>query len=506
VGSRFGKLQAKCSQINHVTCKSGSELFISGLKFAGFRHLSVRQLTSQPDCPRVALAARLCNKSLITKRRNHGNSGSTGRSSEGKGRTMKGMIKAALAMSVSMIAANAYAGGFINSSQSTVLNGLAYAGAAAPGSSSAASLFYNPATMTGFRGLTIDTNYTFGLPSSKATGTTNLGNLGRATTANYAMNYFVPASYVVYQINESLWAGISINSTYGNSTKANRDWVGSFAASTTKLRVITATPSLAYKVNEMLSIGAGIQLQYISARQTVQIPPAGVAGAGIEKADGFAVGFTLGATFTPWKGTQIGLGWRSGTDQDVEGTTRFGGAQANNSNGTLHLPNRVNLSLRQTVTQQLDILASVEWQNWGRIGHAKLNNPANPALAVLPFGYKDGWFFSLGAEYRFNQQLTLRAGIGYEISPVTDQIRRLSLPDSDRLWLSAGFSYQVTDRFTLNASYSYLHFQKANITQALGGGLVFTGQSKQNAHLLSVGLTSRIGAPPPREEPLTRKY
>jgi long-chain fatty acid transport protein len=422
---------------------------------------------------------------------------------------MKGMFRLALAASASLLSMQAMAGGFINSSQSSVFNGMAYAGAAAPGSSSAATLFYNPATMTGFTGLTLDTNYTFGIPSIKQTGTTNLGALGRPTSANYGMNYFVPASYVVYQLTPALWAGMSLNSTYGNSTKPNQVWVGSFAASTTRLRIITATPSLAWKVNEMFSIGAGMQIQYASVRQTAQVPPLGLAGAGIEKADGWAVGLTLGATFTPWKGTQIGLGWRSFTDQEVAGTSFLGPLVSTSSNGKLNLPNRLNLSLRQSVTQQLDILASVEWQNWARIGNARLNNPPpgpGAALAVLPFNYRDGWFFSLGGEYKATQALTLRAGIGYEITPLTDAVRRVSLPDSDRLWLSTGFSYQATDRFTLNASYTYLHFAKANITQALGGGLIYTGTSKQNAHLLSIGLTSRWGGGPKQEDPLVRKF
>lgn len=424
---------------------------------------------------------------------------------------MKGIMRAALAASVSVLAANAYAGGFINSSQSTVFNGMAYAGAAAPGSSSGATLFYNPATMTSFRGFTMDSNYTFGLPSSRATGSFNNPGLNAALpgSGKYDKNYFVPATYLIYQINERLWAGLSINSTYGNQTKSDGLWRGSLLASTTKLRIITATPSVAYKINDMFSIGAGVQIQYTSARQMVNFP-AGLGlptpGAGIEKADGWGVGFTLGATFTPWKGTDIGLGWRSFVDQEVEGNTRFGPFTSTTSKGKLNLPNRVNLSLRQAINEKLDILASVEWQNWGRIGHTRLNNPANAALAVLPFGYKDGWFFSLGAEYKATDKLTLRAGVGYEISPVTDQVRRLSLPDSDRLWLSAGLSYDVSERFTVNASYSYLHFAKADITQTLVPGVVFTGQSKQNAHLLSIGLTSRWGAPPKKEEPLVRKF
>lgn len=425
---------------------------------------------------------------------------------------MKGLFRLALAASASMISMQAMAGGFINTSQSTVFNGMAFAGAAAPGSTSAATMFMNPATMTGFRRFTMDSNYTFGIPTTRITTTSNNAGynaLFSGRSGDVGLDYFVPASYIVFPFSEQLYFGVSLNTTYGNSTKAADVWQGSLFASTSKLRVLTATPSVAYKFNEMWSFGVGLQIQYATARQVARWPgppitPVG-GGVGITSADGWGVGFTAGLTFTPWKGTQIGLGWRSFIDQTIEGSTVFGPFTSTNSKGTLHLPNRVNLSLRQTVTEKLDILASVEWQNWGRIGNAALTNPADPALAVLPFNYQDGWFFSLGGEYKVSDALTWRAGIGYEISPVTDAVRRYSLPDNDRLWLSTGFTYTWSDRFSLNASYSYLHFKKAPISQSLGP-LIVRGEAKADAHLLSIGLTSRWGEGLKREEPLVRKF
>ncbi|MCA3514288.1 MAG: hypothetical protein IOC96_13885, partial [Rhodobacter sp.] len=70
---------------------------------------------------------------------------------------------------------------------------------------------------------------------------------------------------------------------------------------------------------------------------------------------------------------------------------------------------------------------------------------------------------------------------------------------------STGFTYTWSDRFSLNASYSYLHIKKAPISQSLGA-LTVTGESKADAHLLSIGLTSRWGEGLKREEPLVRKF
>lgn len=418
-------------------------------------------------------------------------------------------LRTALALTTSLAALGAaQAGGIINSSQSSVFNGTAYAGAAAPGSSSAATMFMNPATMTSFTRFTIDSNYTFGMPQTKINGGFNAGppTAFSRSSGDVGMDYFVPATYVIYPVNDRLVLGVSLNTTYGNTTKAPGFWQGSFLAATSKMRITTLTPSVAYRINDMWSVGVGLQVQYASARQFAFPSGPLASAAGISSADGWGFGFTAGVTFTPTKTTQIGLGWRSFVDQNLSGTTVFPPAlTSSNSKGKLNLPNRINLSLRQTLSEKFDLLASVEWQNFGRIGHARLDNPASPALAVLPFGYSDGWFFSLGGEYKATSALTLRAGIGYEISPVKDAVRRVSLPDNDRLWLSTGFTYEVTQRFALNASYSFLHIKKAPIRQNLGP-LTFTGESKGHAHLLSIGLTSKWGEPVAKEAPLVKKF
>lgn len=427
---------------------------------------------------------------------------------------MKAVLRNVLVATTSMIAVGgmvsaAQASGIINSSQSAVFNGMSYAGFAAPGSSSPATMFMNPATMTGFKNFTIDSNYTFGVPVTKINGATNspaINGLYSGSSGDVGKDYFVPATYIIYPVNDRLFLGLSVNTTYGNTTKPDALWRGSFFAATSKLRITTATPSVAYKINEMWSVGVGLQVQYGSARQYQAIPPAGIANAGISSADGWGVGVSAGVTFTPVKTTQIGLGWRSFVDHKLSGTTVFPAAPFRDpsAKGTLNLPNRINLSLRQTLTDKFDLLASVEWQNLSRLGNGRLNT-VFPALAVLPFGYSDGWMFALGGEYKYNNKLTLRAGAAYEKSGVTDAIRRVSLPDNDRIWLSSGFTYDVMDRLSVNASYSFLHIKKAPITQT-AGALTFTGTSKATAHLISLGLTSRWGDAPAKEQPLVKKF
>ena len=400
----------------------------------------------------------------------------------------------------------AQAGGFINSSQSSVFNGMAYAGFAAPGSTSAATMFMNPATLTQFKQIMIDSNYTLGVPVTNITGTGPAAFGSRTgSSGDVAQDYVVPATYIVVPLTDRLVAGLSLNSPYGSTIKADPTWAGNSHLVTSKLRTITVTPSLAYKINDWLSVGAGVQIQYMSARQYVTIPGAG-ANVGISSADGWGIGFTLGATFVPVKGTQIGIGFRSGVDQNVEGTTvnPLGLGTASGVKGTFNLPNRLNVSLRQTINPQLDLLASVEWVNWARLGTVALS--ANSTIGRnLAYNYKDGWVMSLGGEYKYNEKLTLRAGAAIEISPVTDAVRTLSTPDNDRLWLSAGLTYAVSDRLAVNASYSHIFIKEASLNTAGAGG-AFVGKAKAHADLFSLGITSKWGDAPKKEEALVRKF
>ncbi len=59
---------------------------------------------------------------------------------------------------------------------------------------------------------------------------------------------------------------------------------------------------------------------------------------------------------------------------------------------------------------QWTLLGTVEWTNWSRIGTSVVLQPMvsrdpGGSDAALPFQYEDGWFFSVGAEYQWTQQL-----------------------------------------------------------------------------------------------------
>jgi long-chain fatty acid transport protein len=145
----------------------------------------------------------------------------------------------------------------------------------------------------------------------------------------------------------------------------------------------------------------------------------------------------------------------------------------------------------------------VEWTNWSRFNRLPVRNRITGGLVTsLNFEYDDSWYFSGGVEYKWNKDLTLRAGIGYELSPVNDRNRTLFVSDNDRLWLSTGLSYQFNERFTFDLGYTFITVNKARVNYNPNhpqwnpaAPVYFAGEAKPQIHIVSAALTYRWDDP-----------
>src|SRR4051812_6887661 len=164
----------------------------------------------------------------------------------------------------------AEAGGFAVREQSTYFQGTSFAGAAA-GGPSISSMFWNPATMTqAAPGLTTESNYTgfFGrtnITPSAATGAFP-GLLGLGRSGDIAEDALIPASYTVWKMTDRLAFGFALNSPFGLVTAPHNDWAGMFYSRLSRVFSINAAPSVAYQLNDWISVGVGLQVQYFKVK------------------------------------------------------------------------------------------------------------------------------------------------------------------------------------------------------------------------------------------------
>jgi long-chain fatty acid transport protein len=423
-----------------------------------------------------------------------------------------GFLRASSALGLLIIAsAHANAGGLAAREQSVYGQGSSFAGIAAGGALS--SMFWNPATMTQFQGIVSETDVSGIFPYARNTpvsGTLVPFPFGFPGTSNVGDATPLPSGYTSYQLNPNLWLGVSINAPFGLSESFPDFWAGRNYAGDALLKTYNATPSIAYRINDWISVGAGVQIQYAKASFEfgLPFPFPGLGSQATLRGSGWAVGATAGVTLTPTPTTTIGLGWRSALNQKIEGELVTNIAVPATTTGsvrtTVDLPDIVSLGIRQRLDSQWTLLGTVEWSNWSRIGTSNVvqlnGSPATilgPAFSV-PFQYRDGWFFSGGAEYIWSDRLTVRGGAGYEISPVTDQVRTPLIPDNDRIWASVGASWRLSKALHFDLAYTHIWVKDTpiNLSATSGNpsfnGITYIGNVNSHFDIISVALVVRF--------------
>ena len=189
----------------------------------------------------------------------------------------------------------------------------------------------------------------------------------------------------------------------------------------------------------------------------------------------------------PTETLRFGLAYRSQVNHHADGTFKAGmktgpaGRIPANTSGkgynlgtydgqaTMSAPHVVTLTGTWEATQALRLSGLVRWTNWASFDSLPITSPAfgilgqmagNPTISNThkeEYHWKDSWLFTLGADYTINDAVTVRGGVGYEISPVDDdKYRSATIPDTDRLWLSLGATIRchTTFRHPFNFSWS----------------------------------------------------
>ena len=130
----------------------------------------------------------------------------------------------------------------------------------------------------------------------------------------------VPAGYAAYRLNDRIVLGVGINVPFGLATEYDGDSILNQTGVAGKSEVfsLNVNPAVSVEVTDWLALAVGAQIQYFDARLTGQaLGPLGVSRL---EGDDVGFGFTAGIKVIPLPGTEIGLGYRSFIDHELDGT------------------------------------------------------------------------------------------------------------------------------------------------------------------------------------------
>lgn len=401
---------------------------------------------------------------------------------------------------------SALAGGFAIREQSVSSQGMSFAGSAAGNDLS--SIFWNPAAVTQRDGVNSDSNASLILGDSELTAEDGslLGTGTDRNSDNIAQPAVVPASYFNMQSSDydkNLYFGFAITSPFGLVTKPeNLNWDGAALGQKSKIFNVNVNPVVGYKIAPGVSIGAGAQISYIDA--TLRFAQGSSSGpTGSLEGHDVAYGWNVGALFEPLPGTRIGVGYRSKLDHDIEGfvsglfTPQSLPIPTLPASLSLTLPASVTVSIRQDITPRLRVNGTFEWHEWSELDQVPISSAAfGGFVPVIDAEWEDSWFVSAGVEYDYSDKITVRAGVGYEESPVqTPQQRLTVVPDIDRVWVSAGGSYKMGHAMSIEFAYTHIFTDESEFDRSAftNPALNLQGTVDTEVDIISVGVKMKLG-------------
>lgn len=414
---------------------------------------------------------------------------------------MKMTMKAAAAAVMAVCAASAaHAAGFMLTEQSAGALGRAYAGAGVDGTD-ISGVYYNPATMTLHPGTSIQAGFVaVGLDLAYE------GNDGSTENGQYNTQA-IPHGYISHQLTDNMWIGLAMTVPFGMGTEYKDTWSQDDRGISAEVLTFDFNPNVAWKVSDKLSLGAGMSIQYAAAdlKKRKQISQEGFANAEID-ADSLAWGFNVGLMWSPLDNLRFGLSYRSKVNHNADGDLTLSdlGGEHNilmhgeigtyDARATLSAPAWAMATAAWDVNDLLSLYATFRWTDWSSFEELSIETDTPGVGDTIQNHWQDAYLFSVGADLRFTNWWTFRAGIGYETSVIDNPSYRTTIiPDADRWWFALGSSFKATENMQIDVSAAWLHGTgERDIYEVEGGNDVAGRFDKLDAYLFGVQLVYKF--------------
>lgn len=345
----------------------------------------------------------------------------------------------------------------------------------------AGTVFSNPAGMTRFDdsemlaggiGVYIDGGFQTNGNNTSPGGS---GSVNKRIVPAGSFSYLKP-------INDKWTWGVSAQNYFGLAIDWPGDWVGRASSVNIALLAPQLQPTLAHKVNDWLSVGAGaaLTLGYVSDKlRPDPLTPGDFPDAKTRVSDtDFAVQGNFGIMLQPWDHTRIGIRYLTETDLDFEDDPQtswrdpigkeVGDPTVNLDLGTT-MPQSIMAGIHHRWDERLNLLGSIGWDEISEFGEVQVEIDDNgiPGTTVNA-DFRDTWHFGVGAEYLWKPDLMLTAGISYDTSMSSQRTRPLAIPLGALYRYAVGFKQKRKNGMTIGGGLTWLYEGNLEIEDQVG--------------------------------------
>ena len=355
------------------------------------------------------------------------------------------------------------------------------AGLAAKGGD-ATALYFNPAAITEVPGTQAALGLTAIVPAADVK--TRNPYTG-ATQRSYGDGkvWPIPHFYVTSQMSDELWFGFGVGTRFGLGAEFEETWPGRYSSYKAEILSFDVMPTLAWKVNDRLSVALGISFRYFDIELAQKIDAAGMNGLrnyndptpspfDVDQnlhGDDVKPAIDLGLA---WKATDtftVGAAYHSRIKFKVEGDAKWKKPAAVQAMAPMafndmdfhaynYNPDAFTLAFAWDADEKLTLSAGATYTTWSLYDDLQidLHGQMLPGVSKLESDKKwhDTWRLSFGGDYKLDDAWTLRAGYTWDQSPINGKHVDYLVPGDNRHILAVGAGW-TRDAWTVEASYFY---------------------------------------------------
>lgn len=443
-----------------------------------------------------------------------------------------------MAISIALAGTAAQAGGFGVTVQSASGGGNAATGYAL--AEDASAMYYNPALLSQIEGKQINAgvgllNTDIDVQNRNSTLPTAAGGTlvqGKNTASPGGLSA-TPSFYYKRDLSDRTAFGLGVNVPFGVSTEYDKDSFTRYEALESELKTVNINPAVSWKMDDKLSLGAGLNIQaghaklgraidsFLACSQIVAasgglLPATTCNALGLNsasnqatdglssvEADGIALGANLGLAYRPDEHTTLSVAYRSPVNYELEGDVDFkhsaqldalGNAVLTNAGlidqkatADLKMPASLSLAAARQINAKLAVHGDVTWTQWSSVPEIRIRFPdTGLSDSVTDLQWEDTIRVGAGGTYQLNDKTRLRAGVAFDPTPTPSSRNRTPrAPGSDNWWLSAGMSRDLSKHMTLDASLAYIIPDDNSINYTSPGTSNYTTRADVESDALS---------------------
>jgi long-chain fatty acid transport protein len=295
-------------------------------------------------------------------------------------------------------------------------------------------------------------------------------------------------SFFISSMLDDDWSiGFGSYAGFGSELDYKSSWAGRYFIQSKSSSGFSLVPSVAYRINEQWSIGAGIKATYGSLKYQAATDQSPVDRANLlegqlkYKGSTWGYGVNLGVIYELQPGTRIGLAYTSKVNLNFSDHLNMQGtgvllAQLNGKNikFLVQTPQTATLSLYQQIDPKLAVLATLGWQDTSQVGSVAVDIDTSRFGAqsiITKTHYNDTYQLALDAQYKVIPELLWSAGVAYGSSAISNNNRTFTNPIGSQWCLGTGATYALNHETDLNLSWDAIWMGDLPVdqTQALTG-------------------------------------